>query len=516
MGIVVNRTRLNPFPIKSASGEFISIDDAVNRPVKKLEISFAPQQDLHGYSYPWVGGSGKNLCPDKKYKSSSNALYVGQDNDTDFPFSLTGGTTYTLSFSNPNQYTVNVYIREENTSSGTQVGTNVVGKCTFTPSTSGNYRIAITKTEILESDISNVQLELGSTVTTFMPYANICPITGYTECYLAKSNQNLLPSSTPSNVITGTLSSGRIANATNARLCAVPVPKNATICVQKLAGDRNTGNVGRVDTGDIKVGTPYYSSYGLTNATAQNVTTLTHPWLLIESSPRSNLDAFFNTRQLMISPGTGRKTYVAPSQDYQLIQVSWQTEAGEVFGGTLDLLTGVLTANWILVTFDGTESWVSYSSGTKRYFRHSLGAYRKVVVSGQGMCNIYPWYDITGTNTGVGFRVISSSSFNADLVNIRPDNVDGMTATIFKGMLADWYANGAPCTVAYKMKNPVTYQLDSHQISTLMGSNRIWTDVGTISLDYRAMRSAQNTPLLGGMLGNPVVPEEEPIEEMEE
>ena len=210
-----------------------------------------------------------------------------------------------------------------------------------------------------------------------------------------------------------------------------------------------------------------------------------------------------------------------PSTDHTFVEhhgetipVLWQTEAGTVYACTIDLLSGLLTVNWALVTFDGTESWSSYSSGAKIYFRHSLGAYGTVVVSGRGYCSLYPWYDITGSNTGVGFRVISSSGFNADLVNIRPDNVNGMTATVFKEMLADWYANGTPCTVAYKMKNPVTYQLDSHQISTLMGSNRIWTDVGTISLDYRAMRSAQNTPLLGGMLGNPNV--EEPIEEVEE
>lgn len=523
MGIVVNRTRLNPFPVKSASGEFISIDDAVNRPVKKLEISFTPQQDLHGYSYPWVGGSGINIANPDEFESGKRLDNVGNvisyancavsgwipvSENTDYCIrnAINSSSGYAMCIYDENKE----FLRYQVIS-----GTSPVNGVRNTGADAAYARFTFMLSTIDQSMVAK-----SSSVVAFQPYANICPITGYTECYLAKSNQNLLPSSTPSNVIAGTHSGGVIGSATNTRVCAVPVPKNMTICGQKLQSDRNTGNLARADTGNIKVGTTIYSSYGLTNATAQNINTLTHPWLTIESSPRAKLDEFFTeSRQLMVSIGSGRKTYVAPSQDYQLIQVNWQTEAGEVFGGTLDLVHGVLSADRVKKTFNGNEA-ITRDGGNNAtsYFVYKVGARGRVAGSNEDICSIWEYASITSSTTVIGFRVYNSAGYNSAVIGFRPVGayVDGvrMTTTQCKQMLADLYSAGTPCEVVYKLAEPITYQLSPHQISTLMGSNRIWTDVGTISLDYRAMRSAQNTPLLG-MLGNPSVPEEL-IEEVEE
>lgn len=109
---------------------------------------------------------GKNLCPDKVYQSSNLSVYIGQDNATDFPIKLIGGVTYTLSFvasANVN----GIYLREESEPSGTVISNQ------FTPTQTGNYRIALTSSGgISTGDLSNVMLNEGSTALPYEPYTN--------------------------------------------------------------------------------------------------------------------------------------------------------------------------------------------------------------------------------------------------------------------------------------------------------------------------------------------------------
>ena len=164
----------HPPIIKRTTGNPIVLTDAADAPLVECKTEIQGSQDLHGYDKPWVGGAGKNKCPNKAYKANSYTLYVGQDDNTSFPFALVGGTTYTLSFVSELS-PILIYLREENTASGTLVNN------TFTPSASGNYRIAISVDGIDTTNVSNIQLELGSSATDYEPYSNICPITAYTE-----------------------------------------------------------------------------------------------------------------------------------------------------------------------------------------------------------------------------------------------------------------------------------------------------------------------------------------------
>jgi hypothetical protein len=151
----------------------ITFTEEKEREINALIAEFSPVQDLHGQDAPYPAGGGKNICPDKMYSSSGNAVYIGQDNGTDFPFALSGGQSYSVSF--VCSKSLSIYLREENQSGGVQI------QNTFTPSATGNYRIAFTNSGgISPSEITNVQVELGSTATPFAPYENICPIEGFT------------------------------------------------------------------------------------------------------------------------------------------------------------------------------------------------------------------------------------------------------------------------------------------------------------------------------------------------
>ena len=143
---------IDAIPTEEVTDSIVSVTDAAAYPAEALEFAIEPVQDLHGYDKPWPGGGGKNLInvPDITL-SDAGVIYSGTIN-------LPAGT-YTLSSSNT-------------TTSVTVEGTSGVMPLTFTLAT------AITSIEIAASaagTFNNIQLELGSTATSYEPYSNICP-----------------------------------------------------------------------------------------------------------------------------------------------------------------------------------------------------------------------------------------------------------------------------------------------------------------------------------------------------
>lgn len=93
--------------------------------------------------------------------------------------------------------------------------------------------------------------------------------------------------------------------------------------------------------------------------------------------------------------------------------ITWQTEAGEVYGGTLDVVSGVLTVDWgYIASYDG-------------------------------------------------------ETLPGEWISDRDVYAEGTTPT-----------TGAE--VAYKLAEPVTYQLDPEQIMTVPGFNQVYSDAGPV------------------------------------
>lgn len=56
----------------------VNFRSAARVPITSLKAHFLPKQDLHGYSKPWIGGSGKNLFN----KNNSASIVTGLNIDT--------------------------------------------------------------------------------------------------------------------------------------------------------------------------------------------------------------------------------------------------------------------------------------------------------------------------------------------------------------------------------------------------------------------------------------------------
>lgn len=382
------------YPPVTVTGNPVNFSAPNGGKLDSVSVQIIPTQDLHGYANPWPGGGGTNLlginraegtpspnsvivsprvlATDKLFPGlrADNYYYSGYITDysvTDstikvtttnninygvaFPVACHGNTAYTLSATltgcnmSVGSYDAdwNFIQRVKSTSSTTPV--------TFTTPANAAYITVIFGSSTLgtEGTATNIQLELGSTATSWTPYSNICPISGL----------------------------------------------------------------------------------------------------------------------------TGLSVYVSPTQDQDdatVYNVDWSTQAGTVYGGTVDVVTGVLTVNRYTQTFVGTESYTNYTSVIQCNETLPVG----ISVAGSDILCSH------STNQYVHFSNSSKNKVQFDKATFGVTSVDEL-----KAKLSAWNTAGTPLQYSYDLATPLTYQLTPKQIAALIDQNYIWSSNNeTISVVY--------------------------------
>lgn len=181
----------------SETGGLASFNSYVKAPVNKIEIPFSPKQDLHGYDHPWPAGGGKNLIdPNGIISGAINATTPGPIDSstirvvTDY-IPVTVGESYVASIESDKVYVCCHYYNSEKAGISTNITDNP-----FTVPDGVSYARLVFKfpdnSTITPSDITQAQLEKGSTATAYAPYENICPISGWTGANISHADKNLL------------------------------------------------------------------------------------------------------------------------------------------------------------------------------------------------------------------------------------------------------------------------------------------------------------------------------------
>lgn len=174
-----------------------------------------------------------------------------------------------------------------------------------------------------------------------------------------------------------------------------------------------------------------------------------------------------------ISGRTGAHVYVSPTSDVAdatTYAVDWTAEAGTVYGGTLDLVTGVLTVDKAMVDL-GTLNWV-YSASVAQ-FRASL-PYAKTTTSTEVpnmKCEIYK----TVSYAEMENNDMCISRFFASINGINVKDSRYTDAATYKTAMAG-------VKLCYELATPLTYQLSPQDIITLVGDNYIWSDSGDVTI----------------------------------
>lgn len=194
----------SPYPKTVGPSAIASFSDgAQDAPLKSLVFDIEPVQDLHGYDYPWSAGGGVNQLPSPTATSKTvNGITIAVNNGVysisgtataqaeiifDLPSDVTYDNTYKCAFLNTAANSgVTVYWRY-NSTNGTSYGFGGGANRVAEYSGGGTFnkvRFIISNGTAISGTLTTspvLCLKSVTTPTSFIPYSNICPISGWTQ-----------------------------------------------------------------------------------------------------------------------------------------------------------------------------------------------------------------------------------------------------------------------------------------------------------------------------------------------
>lgn len=221
-------------------------------PIKKIISNIVAIQDLHGYTKPWSGGAGKNkLDYLNNLRASSSGLTIEGTSSGAIHYSGTATQSYSqltspFNLSIPSGTTITV-------SRDVSLGYQHYFSFTFTDNSVDYVRImpnTTSTTYTLAKDLKNIdivclgltvgtaynatvkfQLEYGSQATSWEPYSNICPISGFSDLTVTLADGDMQTVDTKTINFDQTVYGG-VADVTNGKV-------TVTHKVETLVGTEN-------------------------------------------------------------------------------------------------------------------------------------------------------------------------------------------------------------------------------------------------------------------------------------
>ena len=459
--------------INTASGAIASFSDGADgMPIKKLVVNVEPQQDLHGYDHPWPAGGGANLLdPEKCSVENAYGLTVTHDQETEIwiisgtpssqsmslGFSFCRYSDYTLSGKG---YTVQAF-----PISGTPI------KNLYGFRTESENAIAIVFDSVVNPTI-NVSFKLSvaaTSQTSWTPYSNECPISGWTGAEIVDRAINIWDEEWESGVYA--VSNGiKTPNANYIRnKNFIKVHPNTKYYLKAAQGS----------------GENIVLWYGA-DGTYLNRYTGKPSSAVIESPSNAYGMCFYQkvttyNHDISINYPATDTTYHA--YEGSQISVTFPSEPGTVYGATLTLnpdRTGTLVVDRAMVDL-GTLTYNKVFTPNNRWrFVATVPdiSLNAASVKANMVCSVYK--TVTSNETYDGVTGVSN---NVSQHNIIVCDMTYSDAADLKSAMS-----GVQCV--YPLATPITYTLTESEISgiltTLYGTNNVWSNAGNVTVEYTA------------------------------
>lgn len=324
---------------------------------------------------------------------------------------------------------------------------------------------------------------------------NVRPITGHTGCDVTRTGKNLFNKNdfvsnegyinpTDNNYRTG---SGRvtavlpdpipigtytISRATSARLRVGLVTSTTLINLQpvinKVSGENDSDSPVTI--------TVSQSGY----------------YLAIFFKDAADTDEQYLLDHLQVEVGSTATSY--ENYNGATVSVTFPASAGTVYGGTLDVTTGVLTVNRGYVALKDL-TW-THRGGTT--FSSSYGSrIQGWINASHHLCDCLPVeYAAKWADAAEGkLSIFKGGSGATETIYLNLSDISTDTA------LTEWLTANDPhlCCV---LANPETYQLTPTEIQMLLGENNIWCDASdSLELTYYADGNVSTLEALNTLLG---------------
>lgn len=294
---------------------------------------------------------------------------------------------------------------------------------------------------------------------------NVRPISGRTGLSLARCGKNLLDKSTykflsDSNIVWGAVANNTLADG-SLMLEAGTYVFSCSARANGIYIANQTQNI--------------LTKYGATAITF-TLSQKTPIKIMIYKSDSSSSELLGMNYQLEIgSTATDYEPYKENTYT-----VNWETEAGTVYDGTLDVVSGKLTVDHAKSVLNGSETWAGDSNEwyTPKHDMARLSDYTSSIKSDRlktvrvASTSNEDWH-ITGYTK-------NSSYPNQNWIYVK------LTTDISTSQeLKNWLSEN-PVEYIYPLAVPTEIQLTPQEIRTLLGENNIWADMGDVSVDYPA------------------------------
>lgn len=312
---------------------------------------------------------------------------------------------------------------------------------------------------------------------------NVRPISGWTDAKLTRSGKNLLPVVVKTTSQNGVTYDCRADGTVHAYGTTIPGERSYVyldVPKSNIKGGYSYVIGGCPATGSHEtycLGIQWRLNGALEFGNWDNGQGLTAPFVIPEGATDvqlfvragwdTTLDVIFEpTIQLADNSSAGFEPYSA-----DIYNISFPAEAGTVYGGTLDVTTGLLTVDRAIETYSESTGFVEHHSN--RFYHAGLPSGSNYNRRTESISNEAIYHDV-GNVYGPYFGFGTAGVYINKLS-------EGETIEQFSARLT---AN--PFQICYYLSTSVTYQLTPTEVKTLLGVNNIWADTGDVSVSYRA------------------------------
>ena len=475
---------------KEVTGNPVTFDDGADAQLVKCVSEITGSQDLHGYDKPWVGGAGKNRLDYSDFvqragyssisTTFSNGVITIINNNPygrfiGFVVKVDENTDYTLSYT---QAQSDPYINFSSTKPTEAVpysGTHISGSPYTFNSGANNYVMFVFETSETGGTITNLQVEKGNQATTYAPYANICPITAYDDGEIEVRGKNILSYDNIGVNWDGTNVPKRI-------WASFEVPPGKYTYHVKTNNLISEGKVG-VGKYPIPMTQAQWdesgsrSMYEIGSGGTKTVTTdSVGKYLLIGfiSNSASITEEELEAIELQCEAGESFTSYEKPNHTTHTA-----TFGEEIYDGEVDYVGGSERADWVKITFDGTESW-SMPAATSAYkiFALTISDMKQPTTATERKEGLISSHIPASTTISVDGNMNDKAMLKVGTtLYIRNTDCND---------LAEFIAWIAGVQLAYELATPTTSPVTPTNlpIKSLSGYNHIESSTGDLEIEY--------------------------------
>ena len=446
---------IGPLPV-------VQVTDARAMPADGVIVDIPIAQDLRGQPYPYPAGAGKNRFDVDNAEFVNGKVIAAdgsEDSNTRYRYTgsytpVTASTEYSLSYNKTAGVSASGLVCEYDSSKAFLQRTSVISLTSSTGIQSGAFTTGENTAYVrlclpyasgaTDQGASDIQVELGPVATSYAPYSNICPFSGWTGATLSRSGANIF----------------NIAHVEKAGSGVTVVIDGSSFVVTASAGYTNQG---------------------------------------FKSDP------FWLKSNVIYTLKAHIKRMSGPDSRSPTLGFRWTSPASFISGGTSSLSSGVIEGD-VSKTIAFTPNKAdrkAYISGllspSTALDYENVGEYRDIqLFIGEPTSEEYVEF------TGFDEYPFDWSSSAGTIYGGKLDVTNGLL-TVTHGQIAsyngeylpgawlsdrDAYAAGTTPTigaqVVYELKAPILYQLTPQQVVMLNGANNLFSSAGDVTLVYFA------------------------------